>query len=215
MCLLLPLLSCRPLHLLSSSAAAAPTPSFRRRRPCSLPQPRPPLLLAAAVACPCSRPGAALQSTRGDESPSHDEPRRDQVDDRIDLKNTSKIEIDVTSFRTVEDGRSVYHKGRVLEWWVDSEEYSIIDMEKDVLQHFSWASNQEANFWYDRDNGEMVRLATDQELLALLRASKIVKFIMTIGRSEMNVSDDNLAIVHEMNELQIAPITERVRAFCP
>ncbi|TVT99768.1 hypothetical protein EJB05_54850, partial [Eragrostis curvula] len=67
-------------------------------------------------------------------------------------------------------------------------------MEKDVLQHYCWASNQEPNFWYDRDNGEMVRLATDQELLALL--------------SKMNVCDDNLAIVHDMNELQIDPRTE-------
>ncbi|TVU35573.1 hypothetical protein EJB05_17471, partial [Eragrostis curvula] len=126
----------------------------------------------------------------------------------IHPKNGCKIEIDVTSFQTVEDGRSVYHKGRVLEWWVDSEEYSLIEMEKDVFQHYSWASNQEANFWYDGDNGEMVRLATDQELLALLRASKIVKYIMTVGRSTMNVCDDNLAIVHEMNELQIDPSTE-------
>ncbi|TVU27234.1 hypothetical protein EJB05_29831, partial [Eragrostis curvula] len=220
---------CRPPHLLSSSAAAAPAPSFRRRRPCSLAQPRPPLLLPAAVARLCSRPGAPLQSTRGDEPPSHDEPRRGQVDDGswtaelvqlklmtnpshfpdgIDPKNACKIEIDVTSFRTVEDGQSVYHKGRVLEWWVDSEEYSIIDMEKDVLQYYCWASNQEANFWYDRDNGEMVRLPTDQELLALLQASKIVKFIMTVDRSEMNVCDDNLEIVHEMNELQIDPRIE-------
>jgi hypothetical protein len=30
-------------------------------------------------------------------------------------------------------------KGRCLDWWVDAEEYSIIDMEKDVLKHFTWA----------------------------------------------------------------------------
>ncbi|TVU18598.1 hypothetical protein EJB05_34705, partial [Eragrostis curvula] len=89
----------------------------------------------------------------------------------IDLKNACKIEIHVTSFQTVEDSRSVYHKGKVLEW-VDSEEYSIIDREKDVLQHYCWASNQEANFW-----------------------------------AEMNVCDDNLAIVHE-KELQIEPRIE-------
>ncbi|TVU03576.1 hypothetical protein EJB05_50892, partial [Eragrostis curvula] len=54
----------------------------------------------------------------------------------------------------------------------------------------------------------MVHLATDQELLALLRASKIVKFIMIVGRSKINVCDDNFAIVHEMNELQIDPRTK-------
>ncbi|TVU12379.1 hypothetical protein EJB05_46020, partial [Eragrostis curvula] len=211
-----------PLPLLSPSAAAAPPPLLyrARRRPCSCCAP----LQFVDQAQPCSwttssattrpattSPGAA-KSTTGQwtaelvqlklmTNPSH-------FPDGIDPKNACKIEIDVTSFRTVEDGQSVYHKGRVLEWWVDSEEYSIIDMEKDVLQHYCWASNQEANFWYDRDNGEMVRLATDQELLALLRASKIVKFIMTVDRSEMNVCDDNLEIMHEMNELQIDPRIE-------
>jgi hypothetical protein len=38
--------------------------------------------------------------------------------------------INVSSFSSVVDGRPVYQKGRPLEWWVDSEEYSIIDMEK-------------------------------------------------------------------------------------
>ena len=65
---------------------------------------------------------------------------------RIDKNNACRVVIDVYSFSTVEDGRSVYRKGRPLEWWVDSDEYSIIDMEKDVQQHFSWAINQEANF---------------------------------------------------------------------
>ncbi|TVU45834.1 hypothetical protein EJB05_05337, partial [Eragrostis curvula] len=167
---------------------AAPALLLSHRCRCSLLQPPPPLLLCSTAPAPAPtcrlqlprapavrRPGAALQlddELRHD-PPSHDEPRRGQVDDGIDPKNACKIEIDVTSFRTVEDGQSVYHKGRVLEWWVDSEEYSIIDMEKDVLQHYCWASNQEANFW-----------------------------------SEMNVCDDNLEIVHEMNELQIDPRIE-------
>ena len=76
--------------------------------------------------------------------------------------------IDVTSFSTIEDGRVVYRKGKNLEWWVDSEEYSIIDMEEDVSKHFSWASYQEANFWFQNQNGDTTRLATDQELLTLL-----------------------------------------------
>ena len=44
--------------------------------------------------------------------------------------------IDVSSYSTVEDDRSVYKKGKRLDWWVDAEEYSIIDMEKDVFNHF-------------------------------------------------------------------------------
>ena len=101
---------------------------------------------------------------------------------RIDENNACRVVIDVLSFSTVEDDRSVYRKGRSLEWWVDSDEYSVIDMEKDVQQHFSWAINQEANFWFADQNGQTSRLASDQQLLALLRASKVVKFIMTVDR---------------------------------
>ena len=78
--------------------------------------------------------------------------------------------IDVSSYSTVEDGRSVYKKGRCLDWWVDAEEYSIIDMENDVFKHFSWASYQEANFWFVGESNLTIRLGTDQELLTLLRA---------------------------------------------
>ena len=78
--------------------------------------------------------------------------------------------IDVSSYSTVEDDRSVYKKGRRLDWWVDAEEYSIIDMEKYVFKHFSWASYQEANFWFVGRNNLTVHLGTDQELLTLLRA---------------------------------------------
>jgi hypothetical protein len=53
--------------------------------------------------------------------------------------------IDVSSYSIIEDDQSVYKKGRHLDWWVDAEEYSIINMEKHVFKHFSWASYQEAN----------------------------------------------------------------------
>jgi hypothetical protein len=51
---------------------------------------------------------------------------------------------------------------------VAAEEYSIIEMEKDVYEHYSWTSNQEAMFWYDRHDGKTIQLATNQELLNLL-----------------------------------------------
>jgi hypothetical protein len=91
----------------------------------------------------------------------------------------------------VEDRRFVYHKGRLLEWWVAAEEYSIIEMEKDVYEHYSWASNQEAVFWYDRHDGKTIRLATNQELLNLLWSSEEVTFIMTVGRFESMQLDGN------------------------
>jgi len=103
---------------------------------------------------------------------------------RIDEIDACRVVVDVCSFSTIEDGRSVYQKGRQLEWWVDSEKYSIIDMENDVAEHFHWSINQEANFWFEDQNGQTSRLATDQQLIALLRASKLVKFTMTIDRCE-------------------------------
>ncbi|CAN6178035.1 unnamed protein product [Urochloa humidicola] len=69
-----------------------------------------------------------------------------EIPDGIVENNACRVVVDVSSFSTIEDGRSVYKKGRTLEWWVDSEEYSIIDMEKDVAKHFGWASNQEPIF---------------------------------------------------------------------
>lgn len=105
-----------------------------------------------------------------------------EVPDWIDPTNACRVVIDVSSYSTVEEDRSVYKKGRRLDWWVDADEYSIIDMEKDVFEHFSWASYQKANFWYVGQNKETVRLGSDQELLTLLRGSKKVEFIMTVDR---------------------------------
>ena len=116
---------------------------------------------------------------------------------KIDEIDACRVVVDVCSFSTIEDGRSVYQKGRQLEWWVDSEKYSIIDMENDVAEHFHWSINQEANFWFEDQNGQTSRLATDQQLIALLRASKLVKFTMTIDRCEHGQN------VTQMNEHQL------------
>jgi len=89
-----------------------------------------------------------------------------------------------------------------LDWWVDAEEYSIIDMEKDVFKHFSWASYQEANFWFVGQNNRTVRLGNNQELLAFLRASKMVEFIMTIDRCQH--VDMALTVTEMENEKQVS-----------
>ncbi|CAO2045139.1 unnamed protein product, partial [Urochloa humidicola] len=137
-----------------------------------------------------------------------DPPQSFQIPPEVDENNACRVVIAVTSFSTIEDGRAVYQKGKNLEWWVDSEEYSIIDMEKDVSKHFTWASHQEAIFWFANQNGETTRLATDQELLTLLRASKFVKFIMTVGRCEhVDVAVNGTQVMG--NELQVHVSNER------
>ena len=88
-------------------------------------------------------------------------------------------------------------------------------MEKDVSKHFGWASYQEANFWFLNQNGETTQLATDQELLTLLQASKIVKFIMTVDRYEhvdvpvngTQIADNELQVMG--NELQVDVSNEK------
>ena len=59
----------------------------------------------------------------------------------------------------------MYKKGRCLDWWVDAEEYSVIDMEKDVFKHFNRASYQEANFWFVGQNNLTIRLGESPSLV--------------------------------------------------
>jgi len=107
---------------------------------------------------------------------------------------------------------------------VDPEEYSIIEMEDDVSKHYNWASYQEPNFWYSDQNGQTMQLASDKELLTLLRASRQVKFIMTVDRCSsvgaLNVTqnendlvtDSKLQLVQVINELneQHIQVTDEV-----
>jgi len=96
---------------------------------------------------------------------------------------------------------------------VDAEEYSIIDMENDVFKHFSWASYQETNFWFVGESNLTIRLGTDQELLTLLRASKMVEFIMTVDRCEhvdMALIENERQVTDEENDLQLQ-VTEKLK----
>ncbi|TVU03575.1 hypothetical protein EJB05_50891, partial [Eragrostis curvula] len=109
-----------PLLPCSTAPAPAPTCSYRaplqfvdQARPCSS-------RTSSATTRPATTSPGAAKSTTGEWTDELMQLKLmmnlSQIPDGIDTKNASKIEIDVTSFRTVEDGRSVYHKGRVLEW---------------------------------------------------------------------------------------------------
>jgi hypothetical protein len=131
---------------------------------------------------------------------------------RINDNNACRVLIDVSSFSTFKNGRTVYEKGKTLELWVDSEEYSITDLEKDVVEHFSWSINQEPNFWFvGPHNGLTTRLGSDQQLLTLLRASKLVKIIMTVDRCEhvsFSQREDQSQVIDEENALQVVVTNE-------
>jgi len=69
-----------------------------------------------------------------------------EVPEGIDPKSACRIEITVNSYFTMRDGRKEYNRGRTISYAVDSEEYSIIDLEKDVAEEFKWGSDQQTNF---------------------------------------------------------------------
>uniref|UniRef100_A0A0A8Y9J7 Uncharacterized protein n=1 Tax=Arundo donax TaxID=35708 RepID=A0A0A8Y9J7_ARUDO len=93
-----------------------------------------------------------------------------------------KLEVTVSSYFHIHDGIKEYCKEKMIDFDVDSEEYSIIDTEKEISKEYSYGSDYEVNFWYDGKDGQSVRLATDAEFLGLKRASRKMKFFMTVDR---------------------------------
>jgi hypothetical protein len=82
--------------------------------------------------------------------------------------------------------RKVYDRGRIVSWVVDSEEYAIIDLEKDITPYFTWNDNHKANFWVLTGSDLTCFLTSDSQLIDLLRASQLVKFLMIVSRCEGN-----------------------------
>jgi hypothetical protein len=79
----------------------------------------------------------------------------------------------MNSYFTIQYGRKKYNRGKTVSYVVDSEAYSIIDIEKDIASEFKWGSEQHANFWVLTGDGSLAcKLASDAQLLDLLRALK-------------------------------------------
>jgi hypothetical protein len=101
--------------------------------------------------------------------------------------------ITVNSYFTVQDGRKEYNRGRTVSYVVDSEAYSIIDLEKDIASEFKWGIEQHANFWVLTGEGSLAcKLDSDGQLLDLLRASKVVKLFMVVGNHQQNVTQEEM-----------------------
>ena len=85
---------------------------------------------------------------------------------RIDPKNACKIEVNVNSYFSTRDGKKVYNRGRIIRWIVDSEQYVVIDLEKDIFREgYFWDSNQRANFWVVKGPHLTYKLTSDGEFL--------------------------------------------------
>ncbi|XP_039849976.1 uncharacterized protein LOC120708666 isoform X3 [Panicum virgatum] len=93
-----------------------------------------------------------------------------------------------------------YNRGRTISYAVDSEEYSIIDLEKDVAEEFKWGSDQQTNFWVLIGGHVTSKLASDAQFLGLLRASRVVKLLMIVGRQEHNVREEEMPTAVNMGE---------------
>jgi hypothetical protein len=100
-----------------------------------------------------------------------------------------RVEINVNGYFTVRGGRKEYNRGRTVSWVVDSEKYTIIDLEKDIAPYFTWGSDQQANFWVVTGNTMTFKLSSDAQLLDLLRASGIVKLFMEVDTREQNITE--------------------------
>ncbi|KAM0902609.1 hypothetical protein ACQ4PT_019200 [Festuca glaucescens] len=112
----------------------------------------------------------------------------------VDPKNACRLEILVNSYFSIIDGKKVYSKGRTISWVVDSEEYSLIDLDKDIAPYFTWASNQKANFWVVDSTQHMTcKLATDNQIFVLLKTSQVVKLFMVVGAREEGHVEANVA----------------------
>jgi len=123
-----------------------------------------------------------------------------EVPEGIDPKSACRIEITVNSYFTMRDGRKEYNWGRLVKFIVDSEEYSIIDLEKDIASEFKWASDQQANFWILTEGSLTCKLVSDAQFLDLLRASRVVKLLMIVGRQEHNVREGEMPTAVSMGE---------------
>ena len=66
---------------------------------------------------------------------------------RIDPKNARRVKVTVNSYFSIVHGKKVYNRGRDVSWVVDSEKYSVINLEKDIAMHFTWDNKQQVNFW--------------------------------------------------------------------
>ncbi|GJN11335.1 hypothetical protein PR202_ga29518 [Eleusine coracana subsp. coracana] len=93
-----------------------------------------------------------------------------------------------------------YNRGRTLSFIVDSEAYSLIDLEKDIASEFTWGNNQQANFWILIEGSMSCKLASDAQLLDLLRASRMVKLLMVVGSCEHNATEEEMPAAVNIGE---------------
>ncbi|CAN6179507.1 unnamed protein product [Urochloa humidicola] len=100
-------------------------------------------------------------------------------------KNVCRLEVTVNSYFSVQEGKKVYNRGRTVNWIVDPEEYALFDLEKDINgENFTWDINRKATFWVIENGDLQCKLASDAQLLHLLRSSDGVKLLMIVGRHE-------------------------------
>lgn len=103
---------------------------------------------------------------------------------RTEPKNSCQLEILVSAYFTVVDGTKMYNKGRTVSWVVDSVEYTLTDLERDIGPYFQWGGYQKANFWVLERNAMKFKIDSDAQLLELVRSTEVLKLMMIVGNRE-------------------------------
>lgn len=60
-----------------------------------------------------------------------------------------------------------------------------------------------ANFWVQSGDNVTCKLASDAQLLDLLRASRLVKLLMVVGRRELSVKEEEMPAIVNTREEEI------------
>lgn len=87
-----------------------------------------------------------------------------------------RLEITVNLYIMIRDDKDkqVCNQGRTVNWVANPKEYALVDLEKDIDRYFKRGSYQRTTFRFLKGNNMHCKLASDAQLLDLLRSSDVV-----------------------------------------
>jgi MuDR family transposase len=82
------------------------------------------------------------------------------------------------------DGRKVYFKGRTLEWVVDSDKFSLVDLKSDLFEKIGWGSSQTPKIWFlDKTEARELDLLSESQipdLIVMYRNDRKLSFLIVL-----------------------------------
>ncbi|KXG36153.1 hypothetical protein SORBI_3002G290700 [Sorghum bicolor] len=149
----------------STEEKGKPATAGRRRLSSAASLPRSPPVRSATAraqgpALPCTGAASSGASSTPWSSTSLTPrlPDRHAPHRRTSLRSTCRVQITVNAYFTMRDGRKEYSWCRTVSWLVDSEEYSIIDLEKDTAPYFNRSICKETTWWQHIHSCQTLRI---------------------------------------------------------